>query len=119
MIVISPPCGILIFQKLSYLHVLCVFMFVSMLLTSNSNKIDYKKERKKEKRKKHHNTRAWMNSSIRPLGNRPRRRGPCPCFDINSNVRISSSRSKNTSTPSPYILARTFLETVFVGHFIW
>ena len=52
MIVISPPCGILIFQKLSYLYVLCVFMFVSMLLTSNSNKIDYKKERKKEKRKK-------------------------------------------------------------------
>ena len=46
-------------------------------------------------------TRAWMNSSIRPFENRPSKRGPCPCFDMNSNVRISVSRSKNTSTPSP------------------
>lgn len=62
-----------------------------------------------------------MNSSIRPFGNRPNSRGPCPCFEINSNVWISLARSKKTSTPSPQILTRTFREVspVLVGHLIW
>lgn len=66
-------------------------------------------------------TLAWMNSSTRPVVNRPRSRGPWPCFDMHSKVRTSSSLLKKISTPSPYNLTRTFLrESPFlVGQFIW
>jgi len=50
-----------------------------------------------------------MNSSTLPVVNRPRRRGPCPCFDMHSKVWISSTLLKKTSTPSPYNRTRTFL----------
>lgn len=46
-------------------------------------------------------TLALMNSSMRPLGKRPRRRGPWPWRDMHSKVRTSSARSKKTSTPWP------------------
>jgi hypothetical protein len=67
-------------------------------------------------------TLAWMNSSMRPLGKRPRRRGPWPCRDMHSNVRTSSSLSKNSSTPSPYTrtsTVRASLSSPPVGHRAW
>ena len=65
-------------------------------------------------------TLAWMNSSTLPSENWPRRRGPWPCLDKHSNVLISSSLLKKTSTPSPYILTRTFraCAPLFELHFI-
>uniref|UniRef100_A0A0A9HDY4 Uncharacterized protein n=1 Tax=Arundo donax TaxID=35708 RepID=A0A0A9HDY4_ARUDO len=57
-----------------------------------------------------------MNSSTRPLGKRPRRRGPWPWRDMHSKVRNSSLRSKKRSTPSPYIRTSTFLTSLsFLG----